>query len=449
MSENDDQTNAAESLDERLKALKAGRRETGRTGQARMSPIAAIGVTASLVIVGGLAVFSTLDEAEEPMATSAPAEFQPAGKGFGSLDIPEPVLQPAPEPEIVETKIPTVDPALMTEIAGLKSELDRLRNAPQPTPDTSEQDAAIADLVAQLDNLRAESAEAQEELQRRLDERDRQLRRLSSELEMAQLQSGPTQTGPSEEDLRLAELERRRQEAAAFQNARDASDMIAFGGVSVGSANGGDEQGLSRDAAFVRKGAATAKVTQAEVIANPSHTVPQGTLIQASLETALDSSLPGDIRAIVSENVHAFDGSRVLIPRGSRLVGRYQSDIDLAQERVTIAWDRIILPSNQSVQISAYGGDQLGRAGVTGDVDKHFLERFGSAALLSIVSAGPSLATASLTNPDVADTVEDVGGDFGGSTRNAIDESLSIEPTIRVPQGAAITVMVDRDLEIF
>ena len=199
----------------------------------------------------------------------------------------------------------------------------------------------------------------------------------------------------------------------------------------------------------MRNGAATAKVTQAEVIANPSHTVPQGTLIQASLETALDSSLPGDIRAIVSENVYAFDGSRVLIPRGSRLVGRYQSDIDLAQERVTIAWDRIILPSNQSVEISAYGGDQLGRAGVTGDVDTHFLERFGSAALLSIVSAGPSLATASLTDPDVADTVEDVGGDLGGSTHSAIDESLSIEPTIRVPQGAAITVMVDRDLEIF
>ncbi|RFC61914.1 conjugal transfer protein [Fulvimarina endophytica] len=383
------------------------------------------------------------------MATSAPAEFQPVGKGFGSLDIPEPVIQPAPEPEIVETEIPMVDPSLMTEIASLKSELDRLRNAPLPAPDTSEQDAAIADLVAQLDNLRAESAEAQEELQRRLDERDRQLRRLSSELEMAQLQSRPTQTGPSEEDIRLAELERRRQEAAAFQDARDASDMIAFGGRSAGSGSDGDDQRLSRDAAFVRKGAATAKVTQAEVIANPSRTVPQGTLIQASLETALDSSLPGDIRAIVSENVHAFDGSRVLIPRGSRLVGRYQSDIDLAQERVTIAWDRIILPSNQSFQISAYGGDQLGRAGVSGDVDTHFLERFGSAALLSIVSAGPSLATASLTDPDVVDTIEDVGGGFGGSTRSAIDESLSIEPTIRVPQGAAITVMVDRDLEIF
>ena len=93
--------------------------------------------------------------------------------------------------------------------------------------------------------------------------------------------------------------------------------------------------------------------------------------------------MPGAIRAIVSEDVHSFDGTRVLIPRGARLVGRYRSDVALAQSRVMVAWDRIILPDNQTVEISAFGGDELGRTGTTGFVDTRFAQRFGSAALIS------------------------------------------------------------------
>jgi type IV secretion system protein VirB10 len=128
-------------------------------------------------------------------------------------------------------------------------------------------------------------------------------------------------------------------------------------------------------------------VTRAEVIVNPGNTVVQGTMIQAVTETALDSTLPGAIRAIVSEDVHSFDGTRVLIPRGARLVGRYRSDVALAQSRVMVAWDRIILPDNQTVEISAFGGDELGRTGTTGFVDTRFAQRFGSAALISLIGA--------------------------------------------------------------
>jgi len=99
----------------------------------------------------------------------------------------------------------------------------------------------------------------------------------------------------------------------------------------------------------------------------------------------------GQTRAIISEDVFSYDGSRLLIPRGSRLIGRYRSGIEIAQKRVTIAWDRIVLPNNQTVQISSFGGDELGRSGVTGFVDTRFDERFGSAALISIISAAPRL----------------------------------------------------------
>ena len=123
-----------------------------------------------------------------------------------------------------------------------------------------------------------------------------------------------------------------------------------------------------------------------------SSTVIQGTVIQAAMETAIDSSLPGAIRAVVSEDVHSFDGTRVLIPRGSKLIGRYNSQVEPTQRRLMIAWDRIITPDSQSVTISAYGADELGRSGTTGHIDRRLGTRFGSAALVSIISALPAAA---------------------------------------------------------
>jgi type IV secretion system protein VirB10 len=177
--------------------------------------------------------------------------------------------------------------------------------------------------------------------------------------------------------------------------------------------------------------------------------VVQGTMIQAVMETALDSSLPGQTRAIISEDVYSYDGSRLLIPRGSRLIGRYRSGVEIAQRRVTIAWDRIILPTQQTIRISAFGGDELGRSGVTGFVDTRFAQRFGSAALISIISAAPSVAAGEVKNKNTANVLEDVGDDLADATDSVIGEYLSIGPVIYIDQGARVTVMVDRDLEIF
>ena len=152
---------------------------------------------------------------------------------------------------------------------------------------------------------------------------------------------------------------------------------------------------------------------------------------------------------MVSEDVFSFDGSSLLIPRGARLIGRYRSGIDIAERRVTIAWDRIILPTGQNIRISAFGGDELGRSGVTGFVDTRFDERFGSAALISLISAAPGTAAASIDEETTADVLEDVGNDLADATDSVIGDYLSIGPVIYVDQGARVTVMVDRDLEIF
>ena len=121
--------------------------------------------------------------------------------------------------------------------------------------------------------------------------------------------------------------------------------------------------------------------------------VPEGTLIPGILETAIVSDLPGQIRAIVSDDVYSFDGRRVLIPTGTRLIGEYQSEIVRGQKRIFVVWTRMLRDDGVSVRLNSIGADSLGRSGLTGRVDNKFRERFGAAILLSIVGGGASYLT--------------------------------------------------------
>ncbi|AQZ54217.1 TrbI/VirB10 family protein [Martelella mediterranea] len=435
-----------EDLATRLAALEA----TGdkKRGAPRPSPLAAILGVAGILAVGGLAWAALQPSPEAPLPTAAPEEFQTTGSGFGDL-APMPVVESAPPP--AETGPSASELALMESLATLRAELEDLRARPVEASGSGAEQA-IADLTAQIAALQEASSEAQRALERQLTERDRELDQLRMDLEVAQLAPpAPTDLGPNEEELRLAELERRRIAEAEARAERIASPMIAFSGMGAGTdrENSLEAARLNEDEAFVRAGARPAPVTRAELIVNPGNTVVQGTMIQAVTETALDSTLPGAIRAIVSEDVHSFDGTRVLIPRGARLVGRYRSDVALAQSRVMVAWDRIILPDNQTVEISAFGGDELGRTGTTGFVDTRFAQRFGSAALISLIGALPAAAAGQIEDEAAADIASDVGTDLRDSTQSVMQDYLAIRPVIHVDQGTRITVMVDRDLEIF
>jgi len=435
-----------EDLAARLAALEAT--SDKKRAAARPSPLTAILGVAGIVAVGGLAWAALQPSPEAPLPTAAPEEFQTAGSGFGDL-APMPVVESAPAP--AETGPSASELALMESLATLRSELEDLRARPVEASDSGAEQA-IADLTAQIAALQEASTEAQRALERQLTERDRELEQLRMDLEVARLTPpAPTDLGPNEEELRLAELERRRIAEAEARAERIASPMIAFSGMGAGTdrENSLEAARLNEDEAFVRAGARPAAVTRAEVIVNPGNTVVQGTMIQAVTETALDSTLPGAIRAIVSEDVHSFDGTRVLIPRGARLVGRYRSDVALAQSRVMVAWDRIILPDNQTVEISAFGGDELGRTGTTGFVDTRFAQRFGSAALISLIGALPAAAAGQIEDEAAADIASDIGTDLRDSTQSVMQDYLAIRPVIHVDQGTRITVMVDRDLEIF
>ncbi|WP_289042603.1 TrbI/VirB10 family protein [uncultured Aliiroseovarius sp.] len=431
-------------LKKRLETLE----EKPQNAKARPSVVTiALGIVA-IAALGGLLLLFSSDSEPNSLETASPDEFQTAGPGFGALDpTPAPIdTFPPPEPEAdSETE------ELRAQMDAMRSELEALRNAPAPEAPAIDTEA-LDTLGAEIDALRSEAVATQAALREELEERARQIQRLQNDLELARLETprSPAPTGPTAEELRLQELERRRQTELEELQARIASPIIAFGGSGSGNnETAAQQRRLDGDTDFVRNGAEPAEVTQAQLIVNPSNTVVQGTMIHAVLETAIDSSLAGQVRAMVSEDVHAYDGSRILIPRGARLIGRYQSGLDIAQQRVTIAWDRIILPSNQTVEISAFGGDELGRSGTTGFVDSRFGTRFGSAALISLIGALPAVAAQNTEDEIASDVLEGIGEDLQDSAQSVIGEYLSVSPVIYVDQGARVTVMVDRDLEIF
>jgi type IV secretion system protein VirB10 len=181
---------------------------------------------------------------------------------------------------------------------------------------------------------------------------------------------------------------------------------------------------------------------RASVFANRGSTVAQGTLIPAVLETAFDSTRPGFARAIVSRDVRGFDGSRILIPRGSRLTGEYRSDIAPGQKRALINWTRLIRPDGITIALASPATDTLGRGGVSGHYNGHFWERFAGAILQSALDVGVNIASRA-ASPNVVVALP-------GSTQTlspALLQSARILPTVTVPAGTSISVFVAHDLD--
>ena len=172
-----------------------------------------------------------------------------------------------------------------------------------------------------------------------------------------------------------------------------------------------------------------------------------GNIIPASLVTGLNSDLPGQVIGQVTENV--FDtvtGQHLLIPQGSRLMGRYDSVIAFGQSRALVVWTRLILPNGDSIQLDNLpGSDSQGFAGLKDKVDRHTWQFIKGAALSSLLSVGSELAS------DDTDRLTRALQNAGQDTANIagqriIDRNLNVQPTLRVRQGWRFNVIVSRDL---
>lgn len=199
------------------------------------------------------------------------------------------------------------------------------------------------------------------------------------------------------------------------------------------AATGNGNEDFANRLGGVGGGAATARA-----MVNPKTTVTQGTLIPAVLETAIDTDVPGFVRAIVSADVRSFDGSRVLVPRSSRLIGQYRSGLQAGQKRAYVIWTRLIRPDGVSVEIASPAVGFGGETGLAGKVSSHFFERFGSAMLLSVVGGLSALGGNS-------GVVVANGGQSAAAA--AVGQNGQIGPTVRVRQGHPIRVFTARDLD--
>ena len=188
---------------------------------------------------------------------------------------------------------------------------------------------------------------------------------------------------------------------------------------------------------------------QARLLRTTGYTITEGTVIPGVLETAINSDLPGIVRAINSADVFSHDGTQLLIPKGTRLVGRYQSELRRGQVRIFIMWTRLIRADGLSVLINSPGTDPLGRAGLEGDVDTHFFQIFGAAILLSILDGGLDVALEMARrqgdNSDTTIIRSDRGMDRAAEI--ALQDSIRIQPTIHIDQGTRISILVARDLD--
>lgn len=191
-------------------------------------------------------------------------------------------------------------------------------------------------------------------------------------------------------------------------------------------------------------------VSYATHLAHPAATLAQGTMIWATLETRIASDLPGMTRAVTSENIYSEDGSQVVLPKGSRLIGQYTNAIAQGQQRVFVVWQRIIRPDHITIQLNSPGTDALGAAGIGADsIDHHFVEQFGTAALLSIISAGA--ANTDVSSQDQFNSAsayrEALSNSFAQTAQNTLRATGTINPTLYIDQGKAISVFVARDLD--
>jgi len=193
-----------------------------------------------------------------------------------------------------------------------------------------------------------------------------------------------------------------------------------------------------------RAGNKDTEVARAQRLPNQDMLVAQGTIIGAVMETALDSDLPGFARAIVTRDVLSFDGSQVLIPAGSHVIGEYNSGVAQGASRIFIIWNRLIRPDGVSVALASPAVDDLGRGGLGGKVNRHFLQRYGGAILLSVLTGGIGALTQSLAR---GSTVVVSSTNEATSLAGQASKGNDIPPTIKTRQGALVRIFVARDLD--
>lgn len=178
-----------------------------------------------------------------------------------------------------------------------------------------------------------------------------------------------------------------------------------------------------------------------------------GAIIPAILISGINSDLPGPITAQVRENIYdSTTGRYLLVPQGARLQGIYDSKIVYGQKRLLIAWQRMIFPNGQSLNLSGMPGtDVRGYAGFTDQVNNHYQRVFSSALLMSVIGAGLQLSQPQLSGDNNTLSVnqllaQNAGINLSQTSDQLLRKNLNIKPTLEVRPGYLFNISVVKDI---
>jgi type IV secretion system protein VirB10 len=225
----------------------------------------------------------------------------------------------------------------------------------------------------------------------------------------------------------------------------DGSNGVGAGGTATGGAgNEGRSVGPGSELPALLRASVTTAV-RARVLPAQRLLLPKGAFIDCTLETAIDSTLPGMTTCVMATDTFGVDGQVVLLERGTKLIGETRGQVQQGAARIFVVWTEARTPTGVIVPLDSPGADELGRSGLPGEVNTHFWARFGAAMLVSVIDGAVEAGVQStrggsgtvVVNPT---TSQDVMTDI-------LKNTLNIPPTVVKHNGDRIQVLVARDLD--
>jgi type IV secretion system protein VirB10 len=365
-----------------------------RSLQSRASQVLAVGLMGAL----GVGLLGWYYVHTFAARGTAQRSAQTASRNQAAGDAPLPSLGPISSPPVAVAKI-----------------LGPAPEAPPATGDSSAPLASVASPVGAAAQTAAPKSPAELALERRL--------------------TGPAFSRKSESDSALGTPPKGENASAAVVGTPGGGPAADERERMAGAGRGGLEDSLKPT---------LTPAARAQLLPTQRLLLPKGAFIDCTLETALDSTLPGMTTCITATDTFSADGSTVLMERGTKLVGETRGEVAQGSARVFVLWSEARTPTGVVIPLSSPGTDELGRAGLAGNVNRHFFQRFGAAILISVISGAVQSAVASqssgstvIYNPSGSQDV----------MSEVLKGTLNIPPTITKNQGDRIQVLVARDLD--
>jgi type IV secretion system protein VirB10 len=248
----------------------------------------------------------------------------------------------------------------------------------------------------------------------------------------------------------------RRLDGALWVRASEPGRSIAAAEV---SASGGDITGHAAVAGAGERAAAGSHAlsdllhpaivvaAHADVLPTQRLLLPKGAFIDCTLETAIDSTLPGLTTCITPVDTYGADGTVVLLERGTKLIGETRGDVQQGSSRIFVLWTEARTPLGVIVPLASPGTDELGRSGLPGDANHHFFERFGAAILVSVIDGAMQAAANAHSSGTSGSTIVMNPSGTQDVLTEVLRSTISIPPTVTKPQGDRIQILVARDLD--